>query len=101
MNFIEIQSWPEIPSIAHLISLFSSTFDLPDFDIEVRNFDHLIYGNLLLVICCFCNFSSLISKVCLKQYLICIFFFILFLSFFYVVLIHWMFPVVVVFMILK
>lgn len=35
MNFIEIQSWPEIPSIGYFTSLFSSSFNLPDFDIEV------------------------------------------------------------------
>ncbi|CRL00038.1 CLUMA_CG013326, isoform A [Clunio marinus] len=34
MNFIEIQSWPEIPSIGFFVSLFSSSFNLPDFDIE-------------------------------------------------------------------
>lgn len=35
MNFIEIQSWPQIPSIGFFVSLFSSSFKLPDFDIEV------------------------------------------------------------------
>lgn len=34
MNFLDIQSWWEIPSIAHFCSLFSSAFDLPEFDIE-------------------------------------------------------------------
>lgn len=35
MNFIEIQSWPEVPQIGFFTSLFSSAFNLPDFDIEV------------------------------------------------------------------
>lgn len=35
MNFIDIQSWWEVPCIAHFCSLFSSSFQLPDFDIEV------------------------------------------------------------------
>lgn len=36
MNFIEIQSWPEIPSIGYFVSLFSQAFNLPEFpDIEV------------------------------------------------------------------
>lgn len=49
MNFIEIQSWPEVPQIGFFTSLFSSTFKLPDFDIEVNaqlffiNFLHLLY----------------------------------------------------------
>lgn len=34
MNFLDIQSWWEIPSIAHFCSLFCSVFDLPEFDIE-------------------------------------------------------------------
>lgn len=34
MNFIDIQSWWEVPCIAHFCSLFSSSFQLPDFDIE-------------------------------------------------------------------
>lgn len=35
MNFIEIQSWPEIPSIGYFVSLFSQAFNLPEFpDIE-------------------------------------------------------------------
>lgn len=34
MNFIDIQSWWEVPCIAHFCSLFSSPFQLPDFDIE-------------------------------------------------------------------
>jgi hypothetical protein len=39
MNFIDsiqIQSWWQVPSIGHFCSLFSSLFDLPDFDIEVN-----------------------------------------------------------------
>ncbi len=35
MNFIEIQSWPEVPQIGFFTSLFSSAFGLPEFDIEV------------------------------------------------------------------
>lgn len=34
MNFIDIQSWWEVPCIAHFCSLFSGSFHLPDFDIE-------------------------------------------------------------------
>uniref|UniRef100_A0A182SL68 DDT domain-containing protein n=1 Tax=Anopheles maculatus TaxID=74869 RepID=A0A182SL68_9DIPT len=34
MNFIDIQSWWEVPCIAHFCSLFSTTFQLPKFDIE-------------------------------------------------------------------
>ncbi|XP_055611475.1 serine/arginine repetitive matrix protein 2-like isoform X2 [Uranotaenia lowii] len=34
MNFIDIQSWWEVPCIAHFCSLFSGSFQLPDFDIE-------------------------------------------------------------------
>lgn len=34
MNFIDIQSWWEVPCIAHYCSLFSGPFQLPDFDIE-------------------------------------------------------------------
>ncbi|KAG5675631.1 hypothetical protein PVAND_005519 [Polypedilum vanderplanki] len=34
MNFIEIQTWPEIPQIAFFSSLFSQSFRLPEFDIE-------------------------------------------------------------------
>lgn len=34
MNFLDIQSWWEIPSIAHFCSLFCSVFNLPEFDIE-------------------------------------------------------------------
>uniref|UniRef100_A0A2M4BSU1 Cat eye syndrome critical region protein 2 n=1 Tax=Anopheles marajoara TaxID=58244 RepID=A0A2M4BSU1_9DIPT len=34
MNFIDIQSWWEVPCIAHFCSLFSSTFKLPEFYIE-------------------------------------------------------------------
>lgn len=38
MNFIEIQSWPEIPSIGYFVSLFSQAFNLPEFpDIEVNS----------------------------------------------------------------
>jgi hypothetical protein len=36
MNFIEIQTWPEIPQIAFFSSLFSQSFRLPEFDIEVE-----------------------------------------------------------------
>lgn len=35
MNFIEIQTWPEVPQIAFFSSLFSRQFNLPQFDIEV------------------------------------------------------------------
>lgn len=34
MNFLDIQSWWEIPSIAHFCSLFRYVFNLPAFDIE-------------------------------------------------------------------
>ncbi|XP_048779537.2 uncharacterized protein LOC125682944 isoform X2 [Ostrea edulis] len=34
MSLQEIQSWWEVPCIAHFCSLFRSAFDLPDFDIE-------------------------------------------------------------------
>ncbi|XP_037049291.1 uncharacterized protein LOC119083644 isoform X3 [Bradysia coprophila] len=34
MNFLDIQSWWEIPYIAHFCSLFRSPFKLPEFDIE-------------------------------------------------------------------
>jgi len=37
----DIQSWWEVPSIAHFCSLFRAAFNLLDFDIEV------IQGNLL------------------------------------------------------
>lgn len=43
MNFIEIQSWPEIPSIGYFVSLFSEAFNLPEFsDIEVSIFSCLL-----------------------------------------------------------
>lgn len=32
----DIQSWWEVPSIAHFCSLFRAAFNLLDFDIEVR-----------------------------------------------------------------
>lgn len=38
MNLLDIQSWWEIPSIAHFCSLFRSNFDLPQFDIEELEF---------------------------------------------------------------
>ncbi|XP_055536475.1 protein split ends isoform X2 [Wyeomyia smithii] len=34
IGLIDIQSWWEVPCIAHFCSLFSSSFQLPDFDIE-------------------------------------------------------------------
>ncbi|XP_055385660.1 protein split ends isoform X2 [Condylostylus longicornis] len=34
ISLLDIQSWWEIPCIAHFCSLFSSAFDLPDIDIE-------------------------------------------------------------------
>lgn len=34
MNFLDIQSWWEIPCIAHFCSLFSSALKLPEFEIE-------------------------------------------------------------------
>lgn len=34
MNFLDIQSWWEIPYIAHFCSLFSVAFKLPQFDID-------------------------------------------------------------------
>lgn len=33
--FVDIQSWWEVPSIAHFCSLFRDAFNLLDFDIEV------------------------------------------------------------------
>jgi hypothetical protein len=48
-NFLfvtDIQSWWEVPSIAHFCSLFRAAFNLLDFDIEVRKksiFFHFIY----------------------------------------------------------
>lgn len=33
--FLDIQSWYEVPSIAHFCSLFRAAFSLVDFDIEV------------------------------------------------------------------
>lgn len=38
----EIQSWWEVPCIAHFCSLFRSAFDLPDFDIEVNTSLHFV-----------------------------------------------------------
>jgi hypothetical protein len=35
MNFIEIQSYNQIPAVAYFCSCFSSSFKLPSFDIEV------------------------------------------------------------------
>ncbi|CAF98871.1 unnamed protein product, partial [Tetraodon nigroviridis] len=32
----EIQSWWEVPAIAHFCSLFRTAFNLPDFEIEVN-----------------------------------------------------------------
>ena len=43
--FSEIQSWWEIPSIAHFCSLFKTAFDLSDFDIEV------IFFSLYKIVC--------------------------------------------------
>lgn len=37
MTFSDIQSWWEVPSIAHFCSLFRVAFNLLDFDIEVSN----------------------------------------------------------------
>lgn len=34
MNFLDLQSWWEIPYIAHFCSLFSRAFQLPHFDID-------------------------------------------------------------------
>jgi len=33
----EIQSWWEVPAIAHFCSLFRTAFSLPDFEIEVNH----------------------------------------------------------------
>lgn len=41
MKLLDIQSWWEIPSIAHFCSLFRTTFDLPPFDIEELEFSLL------------------------------------------------------------
>ena len=35
LTFSDIQSWYEVPSIAHFCSLFRAAFSLVDFDIEV------------------------------------------------------------------
>lgn len=35
LMFVDIQSWWEVPSIAHFCSLFRDAFNLLDFDIEV------------------------------------------------------------------
>jgi len=37
MNISDVQSWWEIPCIAHFCSLFRLYFDLIDFDIEVSS----------------------------------------------------------------
>lgn len=37
----EIQSWWEVPAIAHFCSLFRTAFNLPDFEIEVKKFSKL------------------------------------------------------------
>jgi hypothetical protein len=37
----DIQSWWEVPSIAHFCSLFRAAFNLLDFDIEVRQVTNL------------------------------------------------------------
>ena len=34
----DLQSWSEIPSIAHFCSLFRQAFDLLEFDIQVKTF---------------------------------------------------------------
>lgn len=34
-GILDIQSWYEVPSIAHFCSLFRAAFSLVDFDIEV------------------------------------------------------------------
>jgi hypothetical protein len=52
MNFIEIQSWPEIPSIGYFVSLFSQTFDLPEFpDIEVKKHFHYFINKTNILHC--------------------------------------------------
>jgi len=43
MNFIQIQSWPEIPAIGFFVSVFSSSFNLPDFDIEVMQLTIILW----------------------------------------------------------
>lgn len=37
VQLADIQSWWELPSIAHFCSLFRAAFDLLDFDIEVSS----------------------------------------------------------------
>lgn len=61
MNFIEIQSWPEIPSIGFFVSLFSSSFKLPDFDIEVCLSVKLKVKNFLILFfsCERCSFNRI------------------------------------------
>jgi len=41
----EIQSWPEVPSIAHFCSLFGDTFDLLEFEIEELEKGFLVVGS--------------------------------------------------------
>ena len=68
MNFIEIQSWPEIPSIGYFVSLFSSCFNLPDFDIEVRKLKICI-GNCYFNLLCATkhNFLIFLRVFCLQD----------------------------------
>ena len=39
-NLIEIRSWWEVPCIAHFCHIFSKPFKLPDFEIEVSEFEN-------------------------------------------------------------
>lgn len=39
----EIQSWWEVPAIAHFCSLFRTAFNLPDFEIEVILVNRYVY----------------------------------------------------------
>jgi len=42
----EVQSWPEVPSVAHFCSLFRDTFDLLEFEIEELENGLLVLGSV-------------------------------------------------------
>ena len=43
---LDIQSWPEIPTIAHFCSLFREAFGLIEFDMEQLEESLLLLGNI-------------------------------------------------------
>ena len=45
---LDIQSWPEIPTIAHFCSLFREAFGLIEFDMEQLEESLLLLGNFIL-----------------------------------------------------